>query len=199
MSFKAIARLLASAGNLSRYVLPVLLALASWWLAERYGPAFEKGVKLEPGKVDYYAKQLQRTVMDETGQPKELLVADELVHYDGDDRTEIARPVMNLFVKDGPPWIIHAESATLPGKSDEILLHGDVLVTREANRQGRTMRIETTNARVQPDKNYAETDEDIRVISPPDYMTGTGARFNFGDGIQYSILANVRRRHDVQE
>ncbi len=186
-------------GAASRYVLMGLLTLASWWAAEHFGPPIEPGRKLEPGKVDYYSKHLQRTIMDEMGKPKEMLLAEELVHYEDEKRTELSKPVLTLYTKEGPPWVIHSETATLPGEGDEILLNGEVLVLRDANKNGRTMRIETSNARVQPDNNYAETDEDIRVISPPDYMSGTGAKMKFGDGIQYSVLANVRRKHDVQE
>ena len=196
---KAITEGLARLSALSRYLLLGLLALLSWWAAERFGPPIEKGKKLEPGKVDYYSKGLRRTVMDEAGKPKELLVAEVLVHYEDDNRSELTKPVMTLYTQEGPPWVIYAETATLPGDGEQIFLNGAVLVLRDANQDGRTMRIETSNARVQPDNNYAETDEDIRVISPPDYMTGTGAKLKFGDGIEYSVLANVRRRHDVQK
>ena len=196
---KAITEKLVALTSITRYLLLGLLTLVSWWAAERFGPQIEPGPKLEPGKVDYYSKGLKRTVLDEAGKPKEMLYAEELVHYDGENRTELTNPVFTLYTKEGPPWIIHSETATLPGEGDEILLHGEVLVQRDANKNGRTMRIETTNARVQPDNNYAETDEDIRVISPPDYMSGTGAKMKFGDGIQYSVLANVRRKHEVQK
>jgi lipopolysaccharide export system protein LptC len=196
---KAITEALTQLQGVKRFLLLGGLALASWWAAEHFGPPVEKGNKLQPGKVDYYSKELRRTVMDETGKAKEMLVADELVHYENDNRSELTNPVMTLFQKEGPPWVIHAESATLPGDGKQIFLNGDVLVLRDANRDGRTMRIETSNARVRPDDNYAETDEDIRVISPPDYMKGTGATMKFGDGIQYSVLANVRRKHEVQQ
>ena len=196
---KAITEKLVALTSITRYLLLGLLTLVSWLAAERFGPKMEPGQKLEPGKVDYYSKGLKRTVLDESGKPKEMLYSEELVHYEGENRTELTNPVFTLYTKEGPPWIIHSETATLPGESDEILLHGEVLVERDENKSGRTMRIETTNARVQPKNNYAETDEDIRVISPPDYMSGTGAKLKFGDGIQYSVLANVRRKHEVQK
>jgi lipopolysaccharide export system protein LptC len=195
---KAIGEWLNRLSGWSRYLALSSLALASWWAAEYFGPPVEKGRKLEPGKVDYYSRGLKRMVMDVNGTPKELLVTEELVHYEGDDRSELTRPIMTMYTKEGPPWVIHAEAATMPGKGDVIYLNGEVLVLRDANSAGRTMRIETSNVRVQPDNNYAETDENIRVISPPDYMTGRGATFKFGDGIQYSVLANVRRKHEVQ-
>lgn len=198
-SLKAITEKLETLGTVTRYVLMASLVVGSWWAAEHFGPQVEPGQKLDPGKVDYYSKGLKRVVMNESGKPKEMLYADELVHYEDQNQTELTRPVFTLYSKEGPPWVIRSETATLPGDGEEVLLHGQVLVLRDADRNGRTMRIETSNARVQPDNNYAETDEDIRVISPPDYMSGTGAKMKFGDGIQYSVLANVRRKHEVQQ
>lgn len=195
---KAIIDRLRNAASLIRNGLLLAMVLMSWWGVSRYGPSPEGPVKLAPGKVDYYARGFQRKVMNEKGTPKELLVSDEMVHYEADDRSELSSPVMSLFQTQGPPWIIRSETATVPKGNDEILLHGPVLVTREANEQGRTMRIETTNARVRPGNDYAETDEDIKVLSPPDTMTGTGARITFGDNLHYEILSNVRRLHEIE-
>ncbi len=199
MSLQAITDAVRRLGSVFRSVLLILVAVSSWWLAETFGPSFEKAVKLKPGSVDYFAKHLQRTVFDPTGRLKEYLESEEMVHYDTDNRAELSTPVITLYVKEGPPWVIHSESATIPGEGPDILLNGEVLVLRDADKNGRTMRIETRNVRAQPSNDYAETDEDIRVISPPDYMTGTGAKLKFGDGIQYSVLASVRRKHDVQD
>ena len=105
---------------------------------------------------------------------------------------------VDYYSKDGTPWVIRSETATIHSDSEFVFLNGDVLVLRDANKDGRTIRIETTNVRAQPEKDYAETDEDIRVISYPDYMTGTGAKINFGSELKYRVLANVRRKHDVQ-
>jgi lipopolysaccharide export system protein LptC len=186
--------------SLLTYLVLGLLVVGSWWAAERLMPKEESPAKSTPGKVDYYSKNIRRTVMDETGQPKELLLAETLTHYENDNHTELSRPVMTLYAKDGsPPWVIHADSALLPGQGDQIFLQGNVLVLRDADKNGRTIRIETTNARVQPDKNYAETDEFVRVLSPPDTLTGTGAQVWFGDDLKFTILSNVRRKHEVQQ
>jgi lipopolysaccharide export system protein LptC len=185
--------------SLLTYSVLGITALGTWWAAEVLIPKEGAPGKVPPGKVDYYSKNLRRTVMDEAGKPKELLVAETLVHYENDNHTELTRPVMTLYSKEGPPWVIHADSAVLPGQGEEVFLYGNVLVLRDADKNGRTVRIETTDARVQPDNNYAETDEFVRVLSPPDTMTGTGAKVNFGDNLSYTILSNVRRKHEVQQ
>ena len=184
--------------RVTSYLVLGILAAMSGWLAELLAPKDDTQSKPPPGRIDYYTKTLRRTVMDETGKPKELLLAEQLTHYDNDDHSELTRPVMTLFSKNGPPWVIHAESARIPAESDEIYLYGEVLIVRESDEKGRTIRIETRNARVQPDRQYAETDEFVRVLSPPDTLTGTGAKVHFGDDLNFTVLSNVRRKHEAQ-
>lgn len=188
-----------SSKSLLTYFVLALLAVGSWWASEILMPKEEAPAKPRPGKVDYYSKNLRRTVMEEAGNPKELLVADSLTHFENDNHSELSHPVMTLYSKEGgPPWIIEAESAMLPGDGDDVYLYGEVLIRREADKNGRTIRIETSNARVQPERQYAETDEYVRLLSPPDIMTGTGAQVFFGDDLKFTVLSNVRRKHDVQ-
>lgn len=189
---------LSAFGSRGKTLGIMAFALLTVWLASQYGPSPEPAQKVKSGKVDYYARGLRRTVMSEDGNPKELLIAKEMVHYEEEDSAELFSPVITLYSKDGPPWVIHSETATIPGNSEFVFLNGDVLILREADSTGRTMRIETSNVRTIPGKDHAETDEYIRLISPPDYMTGTGATINFGKELSYKILHDVRRRHDVE-
>lgn len=189
---------LSAFGSKGKTLFAVGILMLSWWLAGTFGPHEVKEKKAHTGQVDYFIKGLRRTVMGDDGNPKEYLVADEMVHYHDEDTAVLYRPVMTIYVKEGPPWVINSETAKIPGNSEFIFMNGDVLVEREAHENSRGVRIETTNVRTIPSKDYAETDDYIRVISPPDYMTGTGATINFGHNLNYRILHDVRRRHDIE-
>lgn len=180
--------------SIATYLLLTLLALATWWSAQLFIPKEESKPKPTVGKVDYYSRDIRRTVMDEAGHPKELLLAESLIHYEDDNHTELRQPVLTLYDKNGgAPWIIHAESALLPGEGETIYLQGEVLVEREAAPGVRPIRIETREARVQPDNNYAETDEALRVVSEGETLDGVGGQVWFGDDLKFNILADVRR------
>jgi lipopolysaccharide export system protein LptC len=180
--------------TLLTYLLLALLALATWWGAELLTPKEESKPKPTVGKVDYYSRDIRRTVMDAAGHPKELLLAESLTHYENDNHTELRQPVLTLYDSNGgSPWIIHAESALLPGDGETIYLQGEVLVEREAAPGVRPIRIETREARVQPDNNYAETDEALRVVSEGETLDGVGGQVWFGDNLKFNILADVRR------
>lgn len=180
------------------YVLLVILAITSWWLAEVFFPKEVTVATLTRGQVDYYTKDIHRIVMDERGNPKEELRAVTLTHYVKDDHTELENSELTLLSEQGPPWVIKADTAMLPGKGDDVFLYGNVLITRGPDQSGKTVRIETSNARVQPERKYAETDDFVSVSSPPDTLTGVGAQVYFADDLSFTVLANVRRKHDIQ-
>jgi lipopolysaccharide export system protein LptC len=182
--------------SLVAYLALATLALLTWWLAGIYTPAEESAGPRSRGTVDYYSKNLTRTLMDENGKPKQLLFTTSLTHYVDQDRSELDRPVLTLYGSEGPPWIIHSDNAVMPGDGDTIFLNGNVRIVRERDQNGRTVKIVTKNARVQPDNSYAETDEFVQVLSSPDELTGTGARVHFGDDLKVTILSNVRRKHE---
>lgn len=185
--------------SLVTYLALATLALSTWWLAGILTPSEESARSATHGTIDYYSKNLSRTLMDENGKPKQLLFAVDLIHYVDGDRSELAEPILTLYGKDGPPWVIHSDHAVMPGDSDTIFLNGNVLILRERDENGRTLKIVTQNARVQPDNNYAETDEFIQVLSPPDELTGKGARVHFGDDLKVTILSDVRRKHEIPQ
>jgi lipopolysaccharide export system protein LptC len=187
-----------SARNLLVYAVLVLAALGSGWLAEQLTPKEPAGSPKEPGKIDYYSVNVLRTITDERGRPKHLLYAERLTHFQNDDHSELERPVLTIYAEDGPPWVIHGERGLVTAKGSEVFLEGAVLVLRDANSKGRTIRAETSNVRIRPDEQYGETAELVQISSPPDYLSGVGMQVHFGKALKVSVLADVHRKHDVQ-
>ena len=182
--------------NALGYTFWILLVAGTWWLANHIKLG-EPASKRESGQVDYYTTKLIRTVMNAEGIPKETLTAERMTHYKNDDHSFLVQPVMTLFKKDQKPWVIHAKTATLLAGGDTILMHDDVLVTRELS-DGGEMVITTRNVTYIPDKNYAETAEDAQVVSPGDKTTGHGAQIYFEPDLLINLLSKVKRWHEVQ-
>lgn len=175
----------------------MLLAGGSWWLAQTLTPKEVIEPKVDPSQVDYYSKDITRTVLNAEGKPKERLFTPLLTHYKDDDRTELDQPTQTLFKTDGQPWVIHSESGTLVSGGKEVLLHGDVLITRN-NDKGEELRIMTSNVKYIPDRNYAETDEHVLMLGPNDASSGTGGQVYFEPVLQINLLAEVRRKHEIR-
>lgn len=175
----------------------LLLALGTWWLADKLTPKFVAEKKSDTSQMDYFSKDITRTVLTDQGIPKEKLFAPMMTHYRDRDRTELESPTQTLYKKDAQPWVIHSEKGTLLDGGKEVLLRGDVLITRK-NDQGEELRIMTKNVKYIPDQEYAETDEHVLMLGPNDASSGTGAQVNFEPALLIKLLADVRRKHEIR-
>ena len=175
----------------------ILLAGGTWWLAETLAPKEVTEQKVEHDQIDYYSKNIHRTVLTEEGIAKEMLFAPLMTHYKNDDRTELDKPTQTLYKKDGEPWVIHSDWGTLTAGGKEVFLRGDVLITRK-NEKGDELRIMTTNVKYIPEKEYAETDEHVLMLGPDDASSGTGAQVYFKPDLKINLLADVKRKHEIR-
>lgn len=175
----------------------VLLVAAggSWWLAESFVEKETVKPKDDNSQIDYFAKNLHRTVLDREGKPKENLFAELMTHYKNDNRTVMEKPTMTLFKSDGEPWVIHAEKGTSLAGGEAVLLDGKVVIARKSGDD--EVKIYTSNVKYTPDTNYAETAERILMVSKDDSTSATGAQVYFEPVLKINLLANVRRKHET--
>lgn len=185
-----------TARGLITYASLAAAVIGSGWIAERLAPPAEPRESTPPGQIDYYSRNIHRATSDITGKRVNVLVAERLTHYQNDDHSELERPVLTLFAEDGPPWVIHGERGIVSSKSTDVFLEGPVLVLRDADRNGRTVRAETSNVRIKPDENYGETEDFVEIISPPDELSGIGMQVHFGKALRVTVLSSVRRKHE---
>ena len=181
--------------TLATQLVLVLLAAGSWWLADTLTPKDVNGAKVDTSQVDYYSKDIHRTVLTAEGARKEVLFAERMTHYK-DDRTAMDKPVMTLYKKGGEPWVIRAEKGTLAPGGKAVYLHGEVLITRK-NDQGEEMRIHTSHVTYTPDTEYAETPQRVLMETKDDTTSGTGAQVYFEPVLKITLLADVRRKHET--
>jgi lipopolysaccharide export system protein LptC len=175
-------------------VLTIAAALLSWWLVQREAsPPVPQQITHEgPREIDYYLRGLDIVRMTAEGVPAHRLVADDLRHFTDDDTTELANPHLTVFQREEPPWEINAETAWVSADGSLILLSGAVLIDRAAGKATRAMRIETRDLRVQPDQDYAETDEKVRVTSDPDWLDAVGMQAWLRPPSRLKFLSKVK-------
>lgn len=109
-----------------------LLALAalSWWLPTRLtggGPAGDSEARHEP---DYIIENFTAIAMDPIGWRKNELRAARLEHFPDDNTVELEKPYLIQYVPDGPPTHTRADHGTASPDGKEILMRGNVRVTR---------------------------------------------------------------------
>jgi lipopolysaccharide export system protein LptC len=121
--------------HFNRVALAVaLLGLAAlvWWLPNALTPRgelFEGEKRHEP---DYIIENFTATVMDPHGHRKHELRAHRLEHFPDDDTVTLDRPYLVQYKPDGPPLHTRADRGFTTTTSKEIVMRGNVRVTRSA-------------------------------------------------------------------
>ncbi len=173
----------------------LLLAAGTWWLAQQ--GVEEPDYEPKPDSPDFYLENFTATTMGRDGKPDKSLSAERMIHYPADDSTELTQPRMTVFDKDRPPWRIQSETGWVSGDREIVLLNGEVKIDRSAAEGVRALHLTTSNLRVQPEQNYAETDEYVYAESDGSWVESTGMQTWFKKPMRIKLLAKVRGRYEV--
>ena len=176
----------------------VLLAVlgGTRWLIEtssRQGLPTEQ----EPHNADYFLENFTNTVMNDQGTPFRRLSADRMLHFPDDDSTELTNPHFTLFQNELPLWQVQSEQGWMSGDGKLLLLNGPVTIDRAKAPGSRPLHIVTRNLRVQPEENYAETDEKITVTSLGSRLESKGIQVWFKEPAHIKFLANVKGHYEL--
>ncbi len=182
--------------NILFAVLLLILLAGSQWLVETSNPANDD-VPRETHNADYFLEHFTNTTMDVKGRPYRRLSADRLLHFPDDDSTELSNPYLTLFVENLPLWEIRSESGWVSGDGTLLLLNGPATLDRAASPAGEQLNIVTSNLRLQPENNYAETDEPITVKSPDSIVKSTGMQAWFSQPSRIKFLTKAKGHYAV--
>ena len=113
-------------------ITAVLIALAAltWWLPNALTPRgglFGGESRHEP---DYTIENFVATEMDIRGERKHELRAAKLVHYPDDDTSELTRPYLIQYSPGTAPVHTRADRGQVAPDGKQILMQGNVRVTR---------------------------------------------------------------------
>lgn len=177
-------------------LLFVALGALTFWIWQRLEEDDVRSVPTRAHEPDYYIEDMVRNTLDDTGALQSVLYADLLTHYPDDDSTELSRPRMEIYNNNSEPWYVIAETGWVSSGSDVVLLHGDVEIWREDDDGDRNFEIITSELRVLPKEQYAETDDPATITSASTVTNTIGMRANFAHD-RLELLNQVRSRYEV--
>ena len=128
---------------------------------------------------DYYIIDMVRHTMDKKGDLQSVLMADEVYHYADDNSTELARPRMEIYNETAKPWQVVAERGSIKAGADLVVLHGRVEIWRLDDQGEREFEVLTSELRVFPKVQYAETDNAATIKGQGSVTKTKGFRANF--------------------
>lgn len=137
--------------DLRRALLAVLLltaAVASWWLLQRITeptPSLTAGESREPS---YYIENFKATVMNKEGQRKYTLTADTMQHFEYNETLQLDKPHLIRYKVGRVPIHARADLAWFDDKKKEILMTGDVKITRTGSSSDQNSEMSTPKLRI---------------------------------------------------
>lgn len=134
--------------RLAIVILLAALAALSWWLPNALTPRsglFGNEVRHEP---DYTIEKFTATEMNAQGQLKHELSAAKLVHYADDDTSDLTQPYLVQYQPDAAPVHTRADRGKVSPNGKEILMQGNVRVTRGSSGTDPAGEVQTQEMRV---------------------------------------------------
>ena len=131
-------------------VAAVLAALAalSWWLPNALAPRDDLLDSESRHDPDYIIENFTATEMDALGWRKHELRAARLAHYADDDSADLVQPYLVQFAPDSAPVHTRADRGRISPDGKEILMQGNVRVTRGVKGADPAGEVQTQEMRV---------------------------------------------------
>lgn len=145
--------------------------------------------------IDFYATNTYTIEFQEDGKLHYELTADKVEHIKATDITLVSNPKMDLFRGSDLPWKIRSTRSEVSPGGKEIELIDNVRVER-IDAKGRPTILTTTRLTVFPDKEFAQTEQAVKIDAANGVTTAVGMKAYLNDS-RMLLLSNVRGQHEA--
>lgn len=178
-------------------LLPFLLLLAAtYWLNQQVQPLATKPDASKRHDPDYIVDNLSTTTLDEKGVPHFTMTAQQMRHYPDDDSTDMVEPRLTSLYADRPPVHVSAKRGEVSSKGEQVFLHDNVKVVRDADAERSRMVLTTSYLHVLPDSDLADTDRPVHIVDDSNVVDAVGMKLNNRTGV-IQLLAHVSSTHET--
>lgn len=181
-----------------RYWLPLLpllgLLALSYWLNQQVQPEAAKPDNRKRHDPDAIMENFSAVKMNEQGVPRFIMSAKKLRHFSDDDSTEVDTPRLTTLSAERPPIHTYAQRGLVSSKGDEVFLHDDVRVVREAGADQEELTLLTEYLHVLPNQDLASTDRPVTIVGAHDTTRAIGLEMD-NNARTLRLLAQVRSEH----
>ncbi len=152
--------------RLNQY-LPLLmlsaLAATTIWLARTVNNVSTHGdgkIRHEPDIIieNFTAKQFSPT-----GNVQYTLTASKMIHYPDDDTAHLTKVNFQATEPGKPPMHAIADTGILSKKGDEVFLHNNVVLVREASPESSKITMSTNFLHIIPNQDIAQTNQPVMI------------------------------------
>ncbi|MDX1724104.1 MAG: LPS export ABC transporter periplasmic protein LptC [Pseudomonas sp.] len=146
--------------------------------------------------IDFYVVNANTLQYQADGKLHYEMTSDKLEHIKSSDITLLTNPFLHLYRGTELPWKVSSERAEVAPQGKEVELIDKVRVER-TDAKGRPTILTTSRLTVIPDKEYAQTEQAVRIVAANGVTTAQGMKAYLNDG-RMLLLSNVRGQHEVR-
>jgi lipopolysaccharide export system protein LptC len=182
----------------ARYWLPLLPLLGllgvTYWLNQQVQPEAAKPDASKRHDPDAIMENFSAVKFNEQGTPRFISAAKKMQHYPDDDSTTLEVPRLTSLSADKPAIHIIAKRGTVSNRGDEVFLHDDVEVLREASADREELRLLTDYLHVVPDRDWADTDRPVTIVDAHNTIHAVGLEMD-NNARTLKLLSQVNSEH----
>ncbi|BAP43517.1 LPS export ABC transporter periplasmic protein LptC [Pseudomonas sp. 21LCFQ02] len=177
-------------------VLALLLAAVGYWNVSPESFMDQPAVKADETAIDYYAINARSVQYLPDGKVQYEMTADKVEHVKASDVTLLTRPDLNMYRGTAFPWHVQSARGEVSPGGEQVELIDNVRVARTDEKQRATI-ITSSRMTVFPQKQYAQTEQAVRIDAGGGVSTAVGMKAYLKDG-RMDLLSKVRGQYEAR-
>ncbi len=153
--------------------------------------------EIDEHSVDYFSVEYKKVELDASGLPINQLTADMMFKVSLDGSMHLQQPELTLYDQEKAPWVIASEKAVLKADGENLMLNGQVKISKEGGKQDKAITINSSDMKVHLPTHTAESQSRSELIMPPNKTVGQGMKIKFLKPIKLTFLSGVKGRYEI--
>jgi lipopolysaccharide export system protein LptC len=172
------------------FLIVLALGLSSWSIFITKQPRLDisAGANLRP---DAFMENVSAIIINSQGNPSLKIESPKMVHYPNHDTTAIDTPHITMYRQSPEPWYINSDYAKATQGLDQLFFWSNVIIRHLTDTANPATTMTTATLTVFPDKQIAQTSDNVTLIQPDTTVHGVGMLANLHDGT-VQLLSQAR-------
>lgn len=177
-------------------VIAALLAAVGYWNVSPERFLEEPAAQVDESAIDYYAINAHSVQFLPDGKLQYEMTADKVEHLKASEVTLVTTPDLHMYRGTQYPWHVQSVRAEVNPDGSEVELIDNVRIARTDEKQRDTI-ITSSRMTVFPQKQYAQTEQVVRIDGAGGTTTGKGMKAYLKES-KIDLLSNVRGQYEAR-
>ncbi|MFC6301676.1 LPS export ABC transporter periplasmic protein LptC [Pseudomonas sp. CCM 7893] len=177
-------------------VIAALFAAVGYWNISPERFLDQPVAQVDQSAIDYYATNAYSIQFLPDGKVQYEMTSEKVDHMKASQITMLTKPDMQLYRGAEFPWHVTSERGEVNPDGTEVELIDSVRIAR-TDAQNRDTIITSSRMTVFPQKQYAQTEQDVRIDGAGGVSTGKGMKAYLKES-RIHLLSNVRGQYEAR-